>query len=239
MATKLHELLAVQGNLEGQASKTRADLTATFEKKPHLFRETRKTYTSKEEDAKPTTEEQQDIQTTVKDELAWVGHMLAKVMDVGHHIDLANTQAKADVTVEDETSPLLTGVPATSLLQLEKRLKEVHDLVVAIPTLDPAKGFSADTDRAKGIYKAREVRKARTKKVQKALVKYPATPEHPAQTEMITGVVSDDYSCDEGRHLEPVRRTDQGRQEGAGQGQRAGSGCFQFTNRQEGAGLHL
>ena len=47
--TKLHELLAVQGNLSGQATKKRTDLTATFEKKRHLFEETRKTFTPNEE----------------------------------------------------------------------------------------------------------------------------------------------------------------------------------------------
>ena len=39
---KLHELLAVQSNLSGKATKKRTDLKTTFEKKRHLFEETRK-----------------------------------------------------------------------------------------------------------------------------------------------------------------------------------------------------
>jgi hypothetical protein len=81
---------------------------------------------------------------------------------------------------------LLKDCPATALLELEKRAAEITALLKAIPTLDPAKGFLPDAARGTGIYKAREVTKTRTKKTAKVIVKYEATKEHPAQTEMIT-----------------------------------------------------
>lgn len=183
---KLHELLAVESNLTNQANKVRGELTQTFEKKVHHFGEALVTFVPNSEGAAPVTEAQRDIQTTVVKEVEWISKILAKAYDVSHAIDIANTFAQADVTPEDMTTPLLTGIPATSLLQLEKRIQEVHDLVVAIPTLDPAKGFVEDTAKGKGIYKAREVVKTRTKKSQKPLVLYEATKEHPAQTQMVT-----------------------------------------------------
>lgn len=183
--SKLHELLAVDGNLDGQATKTRQELTKTFESKRHLFEEKLVTFTSNVEGAKPVTEGQSDIQTSVAEEIVWISATLAKAIDVSHQIDLANTLARADVVTEDG-DVVLKDVPATSLLQLEKRLKEVHDLAAAIPTLDPAKGFSLDTAKGKGVFKARDVMKNRTKKEQRPLVLAPATDKHPAQVNLIT-----------------------------------------------------
>ena len=183
--TKLHELLAVQGNLSGQATKKRTDLTATFEKKRHLFEETRKTFTPNEELEKPQIEEQKDIQSTVIREINWIKSDLAKAVDVAYQVDVANTEAKADVVTEDNEF-LLKDIPATALLQLEKRVTEWKQLIQAIPTLDPAKGFELDTARGHGYYKARDVTKPRTKKVPEVITLAPATKEHPAQTQLIS-----------------------------------------------------
>jgi hypothetical protein len=156
----------------------------TFEKKRHLFEQKLVTFKPSEEGAPAVTEAQSDIQTTVRKEIDWISGILTKDIDLGYQIDLANTKAVADISTEDG-EVIAKAIPATSLLQLEKRLKQVHELIVAIPTLDPAKGFAPDAARDKGIYKARDVNKTRTKKVPKVLVKYQATKEHPAQTEVI------------------------------------------------------
>ena len=183
--SKLHELLAVEGNLESQAQKCRSELAATFEKKRHHFGEKRVTFTANSEGAQPVTEEQSDIQTTVAKEIALISGIIAKSIDASHHIDVANCTAKADVVTENGET-ILQNVPATALLQLEKRLKEVHELVAAIPTLDPAKGFKQDEHREPGIFKAREISKTRTKKTVRPMVLYEATKEHPAQVKEVT-----------------------------------------------------
>lgn len=183
---KLHELLAVEGNLETQAAKCRTDLLATFEKKRHLFEEKRSTFTPLAEGAQVVTETQSDLQSTVKKELEWLQGHVVKALDASYQVADANMGAFADVVLEDETSTkILTKIPATALLELEKRLTELGQLVGAIPTLDPAKGFTLDEQRPGGVYKAREVTKTRTKKAAKVIVKYEATPAHPAQTELV------------------------------------------------------
>ncbi len=183
--THLHELLAVDGNLKGQAEKVRTDMTSSFDKKRHLFTEKLVTFTPQEDGAVGVTEEQLDLQSTVRRELKWVADIWAQAIDVSASIAEANTRARADVILDDGTV-VFTGLPATALLELEKRLSEVQNLVQAVPTLDPAKGFSADAHREKGIYKARDDVKTRTKKVQRPIVLYDATPEHPAQTQLIS-----------------------------------------------------
>lgn len=182
---KLHELLAVESNLKGQADKTRNELAATFEKKPHLFSEKLQTFISSEEGGKRTTEEQLDLQTTVRKELTWLSGIIAPALDTSYAISEGNTKARADIVLDDNTV-LLQNVPATTLLELEKRMNELHELITRIKTLDPAKGFTLDTSREKGVYKARETQTTRTKKQIKPIVLYPATTEHPAQTQMIS-----------------------------------------------------
>jgi hypothetical protein len=186
MATKLHELLAVETNLEAQAAKNRGDLAATFDKKRHLFEEKRIVFSPNGEGAQATVENQSDIQSTVAKELAWIAPFIAKSLDASFQVAEANTRARADIVLDDDANTvLLTGLPATALLELEKRVAEVATLVNAIPTLDPAKGFRPDGERGEGISQARPVVKTRTKKAKKLYVKYEATKEHPAQTELI------------------------------------------------------
>lgn len=177
---KLHEILAVEGPLKSQADKTRGELAATFEKKRHHFAEKTVTFAPKAEGEPTVREEQLDLQTTVRGELKWITGIWSKALDAAYQIDLANTEARADVTLEDGTI-LFSALPATSLLQLEKRAEEIRELISTIPTLDPAKGFTLDAARGKHIYKARETQTTRTKKTMQALVLYEATKEHPAQ----------------------------------------------------------
>jgi len=186
---KLHELLAVEKNLENQAAKTRTELEATFEKKRSHFSEIRKTYSAYTEGAPVKIEEVSEIQTTVKDELLWWSAFQIKSIDLSHQVDVANTQARADV-VDDDGNTILKDVPATSLLQLEKRLKEVQVLLTAIPTLDPTKGFKQDDNRSVGIYQARDVESERKTLVKKPLVLYPATDKHPAQCQILEETIA-------------------------------------------------
>jgi hypothetical protein len=182
--TRLHQLLAVESSLSNQADKTSKDLLGTFHSKRHLFEEKKTTFTPNTESAHAVVESQSDIQTTVLGELGWIGKILAKAMDASYMIHVGNSQAKADIVLEDGTI-LLREVPATALLELEKTLRGVQDLVSKIPTLDPAKGFRPDDSRGVGIYQAREVEKTRTKKTKRPITLYEATDKHPAQVQLI------------------------------------------------------
>lgn len=179
---KLHELLAVNDNLKGQADKVRTDLAATFEKKPHLFRRKLVTFKPLAENEPAQVEEQSDIQTTVASELKWVADTIAQSLDVSYQIARTNMTAVADIVLEGG-QVIAKDVPATALLELEKRTNELHGLVSSIPTLDPAKGFAPDPDSGAGIYRARTDVRERTKKTPKVLQLAPATDKHPAQVQ--------------------------------------------------------
>ena len=181
--SKLHEILAVESNLENQANKCRTDLLNTFEKRRVLFEEKKIVFTPSTEGEQETVESQLDIQSNIPKEITWISQHIAKALDASYQVAEANTRARADVELEDG-AVVLRNVPATSLLELEKKLAEVHALVAAIPTLDPTKGFVKDESRS-NIYKAREVVKVRTRKGKRVIVLYNATTEHPAQTQLI------------------------------------------------------
>jgi hypothetical protein len=182
---RLHELLAIESSQSTQAHKLRNDLSNTFEKKRHLFEQKIVTFTPSSEGAQAVTEQQSDLQTTVLKEIAWIQPHLAKALDMEFQINEANTRAFADVILPDGAT-LLVGVPATSLLELQKRMTELQGLIASIPTLDPAKGFQSDEAAGRGVFKARPVRKNRTSKVQEPLTLAPATEHHPAQVQLVT-----------------------------------------------------
>jgi len=185
LMAKLHELCAVQSKLRTQSEATRNELKNTFEKKRTHFSEVIVTFKSIKENVADKEESRLGVQTTVHRELDWISEKIAKAIDASHQIDTANLKAKADVVLEGGLT-LLKDIPATSLLQLEKRLEEVQDLVQAIPTLDPTKGFSPDPDRGADYFKARDVVKDRTEKVFKVLELAKATEKHQAVTEKYT-----------------------------------------------------
>lgn len=181
----LHEQLAIETALKNQSDKCRTELASTFEKKRHLFAETHKVFTPITEGAKAETTVESTIQTSVTSELSWIQPFLAKTLDASLQVAEANTSARSDIVLETG-EVVATNVPATALLELEKRVAEVKTLVEAIPTLDPAKGFTIDASHAmRGVFKAREVRKPRTQKAKEVYTLAPATDKHPAQVQLL------------------------------------------------------
>ncbi len=178
---KLHELLAVENSLSDQAAARKEELIkTTFEKKKTHFSKKVVTYQADKEGVEAVTEEQLGMQTTVPQELKWVGEHIARALDAANAIDEANTLARADVVLDDDAT-LLKNVPATQLLQLGKRVGEIKDLVLSIPTLDPAKGFELDSNEGKFVFKAREIVKSRTQKQKVKYVLFEPTEKQPGQ----------------------------------------------------------
>jgi len=181
---KLHEVLAINNQVLGQAKTAMADLTKTFTTKKHShFSRKIVTFRPNTEGREPVVEQQQELQTTVRRELTWLGRMLAKAMDTGFSVDEANSTARASVVL-DNGKVFLTDVPATGLLRMHNHLNNLFTFVATIPTLDPAQGFVLDPQESvegDPIYRAQEVIKPRMDKVFSPVVMYAATDKHPAQ----------------------------------------------------------
>jgi len=176
---KLNQIIAVQAGKKTQAKET---LTQAYHqiKKPDLLSGLVRSYQPRDEDGEPQPEERKQVQVKVSDLIARVRTDLVEMFDVVATQDWANCQAKADVVVDGRK--LLTQVPVTHLLFLEKQLTDLRTFVETLPVLDAAEDweYRAEND----CYVSRSSRTNRTKKVPRNHVKAEATKEHPAQVEM-------------------------------------------------------
>lgn len=178
---KLNQVIAVEKSVK---SRTYGEITEMHHEseKPVLFNGFNKTYRKKNEDGDDLPPEQQKVQREVSAMLGRVQRVLTEAFDITAMKDWANCNARADVVVDGKT--IVKDAPATYLLFLEKQLIDIHTFVSKLPELDEAEDWHIDPNTS--LYKTLPFSTHRTKKNQKAIVLYPATPEHPAQTQLIT-----------------------------------------------------
>jgi hypothetical protein len=182
--SKLHELLAVEGDIEGEFKKIVTEAQHTFDKKPnHFFGSIRRLEMFKEEDqSKSGLEEHQEMVTTVYEKLKYTSSSIERYFDALLQKERTNQDAKADLVVNGVL--LAKDVPATFLLGLESRLKIVRSVYQAIPTLPPGYKWERDEAQGKGVYRqSHPEEKFKTAKTFKHKILYEATDKHPAQIE--------------------------------------------------------
>ena len=179
---KLHEVLAVEPNVKGKSDEILREALNTFRKKDALFTGLSRTYTPKDDEGEKFPDESLPVSENVKSKLAYVFKELIARADLIATKEHTNTLAKADITVDGNV--LVQNVPATTLLMLEKEIKKWRELVLSVPTLEPQVNWSFDKDN--NIYRTEEKKTLKSQKESVVLVKYEATPEHPAQTEIVT-----------------------------------------------------
>ena len=110
-------------------------------------------------------------------------------MDAVATQEFGNTIAKADVKVDGTI--ILSNIPLTVLLYLEKQVNNLHTFVSALPTLDPSERWSLNDQN--GQYQTEVTKTSRTRKTNKAIVLYQATEQHPAQTQLVTEDILSGY----------------------------------------------
>jgi hypothetical protein len=183
--SKLHEILAVEGDLKKTATVVLDEAKNTLAKKPdHFLKTATVTKYFDENDIKLNTDEYKALVTTVGDKLEYVGEMVTRYYDAYLQKEATNQHAKADVVIDGNV--FLTDVPVVVLLGMETKLKELRDVYEAIPTLRPGPVWEIDPNEGKGVYRAKhDEKRFLTKKTRKAFVKSPATDKHPAQVETI------------------------------------------------------
>lgn len=177
---KLNQLIAIVAGKKAQAVGALRSGREVFGN-ASLFEGHVKTYTPYDEGGEVLPMDSKKIQVTWRQVLSAVFKDIGDAGDVVAGIDLANTHADADVFVNNEI--ILEAIPATQLIFLEKQLQEVKKVVAGIPTLDPSVTWSRDDNQ--GWFVSRPVRSIRTQKIPTAFVKAEATPQHPAQVDLI------------------------------------------------------
>ena len=180
--SKLHELLAVEGDLEGTAKKILEETQVTFEKKAGHFFGSHKRLEMFDSEAVGAPDEYQELTETVHSKLEYTSEHFVRYLDAVLQKEATNQIAVADLVVDGVT--IATNLPATFLLGLESKLKQLRKVYEAMPTLAPGKKWELDPSRGEHIYvTAMPDEKLKTAKTFRHKVLYDATEHHPAQIE--------------------------------------------------------
>ena len=150
---KLHELLAVEGDLEGIYKKILDETLSTFSKKATHFLGMEKTcriFDEKKQDETPPPQRLEMV-TTVKEKLDYTSRHVIRYLDAVLQKEVTNQLARADLEVDGVV--LGSSLPATFLLGLETKLKNIRKVYDAIPTLPPAIKWEKDEGLGEGVYR--------------------------------------------------------------------------------------
>lgn len=185
---KLHELIAVDGEIKGAYRKVLNETVATFKNKAQHFIGLVKTYMPYGEDASEREqEEHQSMVTTVNAKLDYLFNgFVIPYFDATLQKEATNQNAVADLEINGFV--LGKNLPATFLLGLEDKLRELRDVLNEIPTLQPGVAWDVDETHEKAedgpIYVSRHpIKRIRTKKTINSKIIVEPTKEHPAQVE--------------------------------------------------------
>jgi hypothetical protein len=157
---KLNQIIAVAAGKKADAHKVKTEVYHLFQKGP-LLEGISRSYTPNAEDGDKLPPESKHVQVKVNEGLAKVRTSLTELFDVVATQDFGNTVAKADVVVDGV--PVVTGVPVTYLLFLEKQLVDIGTFVEKLPVLDPAKLW--DYDSSTDSYATKPIQTVKTKKI--------------------------------------------------------------------------
>lgn len=185
MTTRLHQVTAL---LKGIKSRVYTEVTDLHKlaQKPEPYSGFSKTYRKRDEDSEDYAPESKRVVLVGTEVLRKLAKLETDVFDITAAQDWANMSAKADVEVDGLV--VLSGVPVTYLLFMEKHLTDIRTFIDKMPTLDDNREWTADPNSR--LFKTEKVTTHKTKKVQRAIIKCEAIIKDgvglPAQTEMIT-----------------------------------------------------
>jgi hypothetical protein len=185
---KLNQVVAVEKSIKTQANKVFTDAYQNMAK-PALLAGLAKTYRAKMEEGDKLPSERQVVQLRAHEVITEVKRNLSELFNIVGMKDSTNCVAKADVIVDGQV--LVTGVPATHLLWLEKQLVDLKTFIGKLPTLDPTETWHWDSNQ--NCHATEPVETIRQKKVEDFKVIVQPTKEHPAQAVKVTTDVLDGY----------------------------------------------
>jgi hypothetical protein len=138
---KLNQVIAIEKGIKSKAVQALTDAYHSLQKSTLLAGISR-TYRPKDEEGEQFPPEATRVQLRADDAIRQANEALTKLFDIVATKDWANCQAKADVVVDGKV--LLTQVPATYLLFLEKQLVDLHAFIKKLPILDASERMISD-----------------------------------------------------------------------------------------------
>jgi hypothetical protein len=176
---KLNQIIAVE---KGIKSRSFQELTEAHQQlqKPAVLSGISRTYRPKDEEGETLPPESTKVQIKSEEVIRTTIESLTKLFDVTATKDWTNIKARADIVVDGVT--LLSQVPITYILFLEKQLTDMHTFIKKLPVLDASETWVFDS--AADCWATEPIQTLRTKKVPRNHVKAEATEKHPAQVDV-------------------------------------------------------
>jgi hypothetical protein len=179
---KLNQINAIVSGRKGDTEKAITEIYKLVQKDA-LFAGRERTYRPIDEvTGQKQPPESQRVQQRADDLIRQAVVKWTDLWNLIYTQDLGNQQAKADVVVDGKA--VLTAVPVTFLLFLDKQVNDLETFISKLPTPDPAEEWSHDPNS--GLLRSKATESIRTSKEPTVIVKYEATEKHPAQTELFT-----------------------------------------------------
>jgi len=158
----MRELLAVEADAQGQYKNILAESKNVFDK-GNLFQGSHKKLEMFQEDGIEHPVVRSEIATTVQARLNYNKLVVLRYFDILLQKESTNQVARADVVIEGKE--IASNLPATFLLGMESRLRELREVYVTIPTLDQGTKWEKDEDTGEGVWiAAHTVDSLKTKK---------------------------------------------------------------------------
>lgn len=176
MSQKLFQHLVNENEVRGAAEKIKVETVKLFKEGGH-FKGLDREYVPMEADGEPLPRERKEVITTVPKRLAWTKKPIIELLDFESTRDNTNLKAVSDLVVDGAV--IAKNVPATTLLSLEKRLREIRQVYNEAPTLDLSHKWAL-VDKEKDLWEHKPSDQYRTAKKTEAVLLAPATKEHPA-----------------------------------------------------------
>lgn len=179
---KLNQINAIVSGRKGDAEKAVTEIYKVIQK-DQLFAGRERTYRPLDEvNGQKLPAESQRVQQRADDLVRQARDKWTDLWNLILTQDVGNQLAKADVVVDGQV--ILPQVPVTFLLFLDKQVNDLETFVSKLPTPDPAEEWTHDPNT--GLLRGKANESLRTSKEPTVIVKYEATKEHPAQTELFT-----------------------------------------------------
>lgn len=179
---KLYEVIAIEKGVK-QRNYQEIEKLHKLIQKPDFFNGHSRTFKALNDEGERYPDESKKVQSLVQEVLRQAADYSKQILDTEATKDRTNCVAMADIVLEDGTV-LASGVPATTLLYLEKSLTDWRTLVQQLPVLDPAEDWEFDSNSE--LYKTGVTVTHKTSKIEEPLVLIQPTKEHPGQAKTIT-----------------------------------------------------
>lgn len=176
---KLNQMIAVRKGLVSRTNRAVTEIYKQFQK-PALYAGISRTYQPRDDEGEGLPGEASRVQREVEADLQETAALVGKLIDAEFTIDVANTNAGADVVVDGVT--FVAGAPVPFLLFLGKQLEDLRTQISKAPTLDPDKVWRPDPNV--GGARTEPILTTRTAKKPQRFVKAEATDKHPAQVDV-------------------------------------------------------